>query len=84
MEKKKRRSLHNILAMVFTFAMVMVFAGLVGKMDANAEENFCKVYVNVKDKNTQAIITNAKVIFTEYYRSAVSYTHLTLPTICSV
>lgn len=68
MEKKKRRSLHNILAMVFTFAMVMVFAGLVGKMDANAEENFCKVYVNVKDKNTQAIITNANVIFTEYYK----------------
>lgn len=66
MEKKKRRSLHNILAMVFTFAMVMVFAGLVGEMDANAEENFCKVYVNVKDKNTGNIIPDAQVIFTDY------------------
>ena len=67
MEKKKRRSLHKILTMVCTFAMVIVFAGLIGKVDVNAEDYICKATVQVKDKETGNIIPDAKVIFTGYY-----------------
>ena len=63
MEKKRRRSLHNILTMAFTFAMVMVFAGLVGKVEVNA--GTCKVTVQVTDTDGTPI-PNAKVIFTNY------------------
>lgn len=50
MEVKKRRSLRQILATTFTFAMVMVFAGLVSKVDANAETTGTSTfYVTVKD-----------------------------------
>lgn len=49
MEKKKRRSLRNILAVAFTFAMVMVFAGLVGKVDAKAGTTTCSMTIYVKD-----------------------------------
>ena len=63
MEKKRRRSLHNILTMAFTFAMVMVFAGLVGKVEVNA--GTCKVTVQVTDTEGTPI-PNAKVIFTNY------------------
>lgn len=64
MEKKRRRSLHNILTMAFTFAMVLVFAGLVGKVEVNA--GTCRVTVNVTDTEGTPI-SNANVIFTEYY-----------------
>lgn len=66
MKKKKRRSLHNILAMAFTFAMVMIFAGLVGKVDANAEDLICKATVQVLDRETNEPIEGAQVIFTGY------------------
>lgn len=49
MEKKKRRSLRNILAVAFTFAMVMVFAGLVEKVDAKAGTTTCSMTIFVKD-----------------------------------
>lgn len=55
MEKKKRRSWHNIFAMAFTFAMVMVFAGLVGKVDANAETTTCYMTIKVVDNNDEVI-----------------------------
>ena len=68
MEKKKQRSWKQILAMAFTFAMVMVFAGITGKVDANAyETKYCKVTVKVTDKETGAEIPGAQVIFTDYY-----------------
>lgn len=70
MEKKKKRSWRQILAMAFTFAMVMVFAGITGKVDANAEEmKYCTVTVKVTDKETGAEIPGAKVIFRDYYNT---------------
>lgn len=69
MEKKKRRSLHNILAMVFTFAMVMVFAGLVKKVEVNAEAT-CLVTVNVKDEQGKTIDDATVVFYDDYYDPA--------------
>lgn len=71
MEKKKRRSMHNILTMVFTFVMVMVFAGLVGKVDANAETT-CVVNVAVKDTDGNPI-NDATVFFIDYQISDDAY-----------
>lgn len=74
MEKKRRRSLHNILTMAFTFAMVMVFAGLVGKVEVNA--GTCKVTVQVTDTEGTPI-PNAEVIFTNYYQPFEELTTVT-------
>ena len=86
MEKKKQRSWKQILAMAFTFAMVMVFAGITGKVDANAyETKYCKVTVKVTDKETGAEIPGAQVIFTDYYSpyGAIEVTQMkTEPIIC--
>lgn len=68
MKKMKGKGLKHILTMAFTFAMVMVFAGLTGKVDAYAEDYICKATVLVKDSETGEIIENAQVIFTEYYK----------------
>lgn len=63
MKEKKRRSLHNIFAMLFSFALVMVFAGFIGKVDAHAEENVTKTFkVCVVDSKTNEIISNATPI----------------------
>ena len=62
MKEKKRRSLHNIFAMLFSFALVMVFAGFIGKVDAHAE-NVTKTFtVRVIDSKTNQIILNATPI----------------------
>ncbi|MDY5497721.1 MAG: hypothetical protein SPF99_07030, partial [Anaerobutyricum sp.] len=66
MMKTKKRSLYNMLAMAFTFALVIVFAGFVGKVDARAEDMTCKATVVVRDKETSEVINDAEVIFTEY------------------
>ena len=68
MEKKKRRSLHNIFAMVFTFAMVLLFAGIGGKKDA-----FASTYktINIKLVNASdntAPVTDAKVVVSIFKR----------------
>lgn len=55
MEKKIRRSMHNILTMAFTFAMVLVFAGFIGKMNVNAESGTATVTVTLKDNNANII-----------------------------
>lgn len=68
MKKRKGNGLKHILTMAFTLAMVMVFAGLTGKVDAYAAyDAVCKTTVTVKDKETGEIIENAKVYFTDYY-----------------
>lgn len=67
MMKTKKRSLYNMLAMAFTFALVIVFAGFVGKVDARAEDMTCKATVVVKDKATGEVLNDAKVIFVDYY-----------------
>ena len=76
MEKKKRRSLRNLLTIVFTCAIVMTFAGLIDKIVVNAaEDSICKVTVIVKDKETGNVINDATVIFTEYYRNSETQTY---------
>ena len=73
MKEKKRKGLSKLLSMAFTFVMVMVFAGFIGKVDVRADDLICKATVKVKDKSTGEIIENAQVIFTDYYRSGDTY-----------
>lgn len=47
MMEKKRRSLNYFFAIAFAFAMVMVFAGLVGQKDVYAESNPKEITVTV-------------------------------------
>lgn len=54
MKKMKGRSLKHILTMAFTFAMVMVFAGLIGKVDAKAATT-CTMTIKVTDTKGKAI-----------------------------
>lgn len=68
--KGKRLQRLLIVAMVF----VMVFAQSLGAVEVFAEADaVCKVTVVVKDKETGAVIDDAKVIFTEYYKSGDEY-----------
>ena len=73
MKEKKRKGLSKLLSMAFTFVMVMVFAGFIGKVDVRADDLICKATVKVKDKSTGEIIENAQVIFTDYYRNGDTY-----------
>ena len=73
MKEKKRKGLSKLLSMAFTFVMVMVFAGFIGKVDVRADDLICKATVKVKDKSTGEIIENAQVIFTDYYKSGDTY-----------
>ena len=50
----KGKGLKHILTMAFTFAMVMVFAGLIGKVDAKAAET-CTMTIKVTDTKGNAI-----------------------------
>ena len=54
MKKMKGKGLKHILTMAFTFAMVMVFAGLIGKVDAKAAET-CTMTIKVTDTKGNAI-----------------------------
>lgn len=54
MKKMKGKGLKHILTMAFTFAMVMVFAGLIGKVDAKAAET-CTMTIKVTDTKEKAI-----------------------------
>ena len=54
MKKMKGKGLKHILTMAFTFAMVMVFAGLVGKVDAKAAAT-CTMTIKVTDTKGKAI-----------------------------
>ena len=73
MKEKKRKGLSKLLSMAFTFVMVMVFAGFIGKVDVRADDFICKATVKVKDNSTGEIIENAQVIFTDYYKSGDTY-----------
>lgn len=65
MEEKKRRSLHNIFAILFSFAMVMVFAGFIGQKDVYADMvNGKDITVKVADKDNGNPIKNATVTVT--------------------
>ena len=66
MRKNIRKGLQRLLAMILAFAMVMAYAGCIGKIDAYAASTG-KVTVKVVDKNGGKEIPGAQVIFTDYY-----------------
>ena len=65
MKEKKWGRLQRTLLMAFTFAMTVVFAGMIGKVDVNAAT--MNVKVAVKDRVTGNSIDDAKVIFYDDY-----------------
>ena len=78
MEKKRRRSLHNMLTMAFTFAMVLVFAGLAGKVDVKAETTDTYTFTvtsNNKPVNTTEATDKVYLeVWTSYYSSELDKT----------